>query len=189
LNIQELLGSSTAPTWVDLALGLALLASIVLGLVRGLVFEVMSLAGWVVAFVVAQLFGDEVARFIPIGTPGDALNHGVAIALTFFATLVVWGLLSRLVRLLVRVTPLSAVDRVMGAGFGVLRGGVLLLIVATVMLMTPAGRTRAWQHSWLGPASVALVQAVKPFLPHDVVKHMPNLPEVLRKLPPPALKT
>jgi membrane protein required for colicin V production len=165
--------TTQAPNWVDATLGLALLASVVVGLMRGIMFEVMSLAGWVVAFVVAQLFGDEVSRYVPFGQAGSALNHGVAIALTFFAALVAWGLISRLVRLLVRATPLSGIDRVLGAGFGVLRGGVLLLVVATVVLMTPAVQSSAWRHSWLGPLGAAGLETIAPLLPSEVVKHLP----------------
>ena len=40
--------------WVDITLAVVLLASVLIGLVRGLVFEVLSLAGWVVAYVAAQ---------------------------------------------------------------------------------------------------------------------------------------
>ena len=39
-----------ALSWVDLALAALLLTSIGIGLWRGLVYEVMSLAGWVVAY-------------------------------------------------------------------------------------------------------------------------------------------
>lgn len=163
----------SSAVWVDVALGLAIVLSILVGLMRGIVFEVMSLAGWVVAFVAAQMWGDEVARYVPLGSPGDALNHGAAIALTFFGTLVVWGILSRIVRMLVRVTPLSGIDRVLGAGFGVLRAGVLLLIVATVVLMTPAARSPAWQRSFVGPWSTAGLLALKPMLPDAVVRHLP----------------
>ena len=39
---------------IDLSLLVTLLASVVLGLWRGLVFEVLSVAGWVLAFLLAQ---------------------------------------------------------------------------------------------------------------------------------------
>lgn len=40
--------------WVDWALLAVLLASVIVGLVRGLVFEVLSLLGWVAAYIAAQ---------------------------------------------------------------------------------------------------------------------------------------
>lgn len=160
--------------WVDLVLVLALVLSMIVGVWRGFVFEVMALAGWVAAFFVAQLFGGELGRMLPIGTPGDAINHAVGIALAFFGTLIGWGLLSRLVRMLVRATPLSGVDRVLGAAFGVLRAVVLWLVIATVVLMTPAGRGPAWQRSFMGPWLTNLLMTMRPLLPAEVLRHLPK---------------
>ena len=41
-------------TWLDGALLAVLLVSALVGLWRGLVYEVLSVAGWVLAFVLAQ---------------------------------------------------------------------------------------------------------------------------------------
>ena len=160
--------------WVDWALAAVLLLSVAVGLWRGLVFEVLSLVGWVAAYVAAQLLSAVVAPMLPVGTPGGALNQGATFALVFVLALVVWAVLSRLLRLLVHATPLQLVDRVLGGGFGLLRGAVLLLAVATVVSLTPAARTTAWQHSqgaaWLG----AMLQGLKPVLPESFAQHLPT---------------
>ena len=129
----------SAPTlgWVDWSLVAVLALSIAVGLWRGLVFELLSLVGWVAAYVAAQVFAATVAPMLPIGTPGGALNQGAAFALVFVAALIVWALASRLLRLLIHATPLQLIDRVLGGGFGLLRGAVLLLAVATVVSLTP----------------------------------------------------
>lgn len=159
--------------WVDWALLAVLVLSAAVGLSRGLVFEVLSLAGWVAAYVVTQLFAPDLAVHLPIGVPGSALNHAAAVAVTFVLALIVWSLLSRVLRMLIHATPLQVIDRVLGAGFGLLRGAVLLLVVATVVSMTPAGRSPAWQHSqgatWLGVA----LQGLRPVLPDSLAQHLP----------------
>lgn len=159
--------------WVDWGLLAVLLASVLVGLWRGLVFELMSLVGWLVAYVAAQLWSGAVAQHLPFGTPGSALQQGLAFALTFLAALLAWALLARLVRLLIHATPLTLIDRSLGAGFGLLRGGVLLLALATVVALTPAVRSPAWQASqgaaWLG----VLLQGLRPVLPEAVARHLP----------------
>lgn len=159
--------------WVDWALAGLLALSIVVGLWRGLVFEVLSLVGWVAAYVAAQVLGSTVAPMLPLGSPGSALNQGAAFALVFVLALIVWALASRLLRLVIHATPLQVVDRVLGAGFGLLRGAVLLLALATVVSLTPAARSAAWQHSqgaaWLG----AMLQSLKPVLPESLAQHLP----------------
>ncbi|HYJ97898.1 MAG TPA: CvpA family protein, partial [Burkholderiaceae bacterium] len=69
--------------WVDWVLLAVLLASILVGLVRGLAFEVLSLLGWVAAYIAAQMFSAQVAPHLPIGAPGSALNQGASFAVTF----------------------------------------------------------------------------------------------------------
>ena len=158
--------------WVDWMLLAVLLASILVGLGRGLVFEVLSLLGWVAAYIAAQMFSAQVAPHLPIGAPGSALNQGASFAVTFLLALVVWMLLARLVRLIVHATPLTLIDRTLGGVFGLVRALVLLLAVATVVSFTPAVRASAWQAShgaaWLG----VLLSGLKPGLPPAVARHL-----------------
>jgi membrane protein required for colicin V production len=160
--------------WVDLALVGVLALSVVVGLVRGFVFEVLSVLGWVVAYFAAQWLSPQVAAFVPIGTAGSALNQGAAFALTFIAALILWGLAARLVRLLISATPLSMPDRVLGAGFGALRGVIVLLALATVVALTPAVRAPAWRASYGAAWLDVMLQELKPVLPNEVAQHLPS---------------
>ncbi len=151
--------------WVDWTLLAVLAASVVVGLVRGLVFECLSLAGWVVAWFAAQWAAPQLAPQLPVGAPGSAPNLAAAFALCFAGALVAWGLLARLVRLLVRATPLSLPDRLLGAGFGALRGGVLLLALASVVTLTPAAQSGPWRGSQGARWLEAALQGLRPLLP------------------------
>jgi membrane protein required for colicin V production len=159
--------------WVDALLLAVLLISVVVGLWRGLVFEVLSLVGWVVAFIVAQAFAPAIASMLPIGAPGGALNHGVAFLATLVLALVLWALASRLLRLLIHATPLQPVDRLLGGVFGLARGAVLLLAVATIVALSPAQRSTAWQQSRGAAWLATLLQGLKPLLPDDVARRIP----------------
>lgn len=159
--------------WVDGVLLGILVASIIVGVVRGLVFEVLSLLGWFVAYFVAHWFAAEAAPYIPVGRPGSATNHGVAFAALFIAALLVWAVLSRLLRFVIHASPLSIPDRLFGGVFGLLRGAVLLLAAATVINLTPLVKSAAWQAStgaqWLRSALTGL----RPVLPPQLLQHLP----------------
>jgi membrane protein required for colicin V production len=162
-----------ALSWIDWTLLAVLALSVVVGIWRGFVFECLSLAGWVAAWFAAQWVAPELAPYLPVGGRGSALNLAAAFALGFLAALVLWSLLARLIRLLVQATPLSIPDRLLGGGFGVLRGVVLLLAVATVVALTPAAQSQDWRTSqgarWLG----LTLQAVKPLLPEPAARLLP----------------
>lgn len=154
--------------WVDIGLLVFLAVSVVVGLMRGLVFELLSLAGWFAAYFAALQWAPWVMLHITVGEPGSALRHGVAFAGVFVLALIVWSLAARLVRRLIRATPLSPVDRVFGAGFGLLRGTVVLLVLAVLVGLTPLVNSTAWQQShganWLN----ALLQGLRPWLSNEV---------------------
>jgi membrane protein required for colicin V production len=159
--------------WLDWAFVAVLLLSVVIGLWRGLVFELLSLAGWVAAFVAAQWFAPVVAPWVGLGTPGSALNFGIAFALTFVVALLLWAVASRLVRLLVHATPLQPVDRLLGAAFGLVRGLVLLLVVTTLVLLSPARSSAAWKQSPGAAWLAALFHGLKPMLPASIAERLP----------------
>ena len=159
--------------WVDWCMLGVLVLSVVTGALRGLVFEVLAIVGWFVAYFAAQWAGPQLAPHLSIGAAGSPLNLVAAVALVFIAALIVWGILSRLVRTLVRATPLSPVDRVLGAAFGLARGGLVLLVLAVLVAYTPAARSAAWRESigaaWLGSA----VRGLGPLLPSDIAHLLP----------------
>jgi membrane protein required for colicin V production len=159
--------------WVDAVLLGVLLLSTLVGVVRGLVFEMLSVLGWFAAYFAAQWLTPELAPHLPIGEPGSALNQGAAFVLSFIGALIVWGLAARLLRLLIRATPLSPLDRLFGAGFGFIRGMIVLLALATVVGLMPLKKSVAWQQSvgavWLN----SVLRGLKPVLPPDISKHLP----------------
>jgi membrane protein required for colicin V production len=159
--------------WVDWALLAVLLLSLCVGLWRGLVFEVLSLLGWVAAYLLAQAFTADAAPHVPLGAPGTPMNLAVTFVVLFMLALIAWTLSARLVRLLINATPLRLIDRVLGAGFGLLRGLLVLLVITTVVLMTPAARSTAWRSSPAADRLTALLHDLKPMLPSSLAQHLP----------------
>lgn len=157
--------------WVDIALAIFLAMSVIVGLLRGFVFELLSLAGWFAAYFTGLWLTPLVQHDVPVGAPGSTLNYGATFACVFLVALVVWSITARLVRALVRATPLSAVDRLLGAGFGFARGLVVLLVVATVIGVSPWSRSIAWQTSrgvaWLN----GVLHELRPLFFNEVPQH------------------
>lgn len=151
-----------------------LLASMVVGLWRGLVYEVLSLAGWVAAFVVAQWLAADVIAWLPFvqGAP-ISVQYAVAFALVFVVTVFVAGLVSWLIKKLVETVGLRPVDRSLGAVFGLARGLVLLLALTVMLQLTGLSRD-AWWSTAQGPVWLELVlTGLKPMLPQIFVEYLP----------------
>ena len=157
----------------DLAMLLWLILSVVIGLMRGLVFELVSLLGWVVAFFGAFWLAPMLAPYLPVASAGSVLNETASFVCAFIAILILWGLAARLVRLVLHATPLRLPDRVLGAGFGLARGVVVLLLVATVVGVTPLESSDAWQRSRMAPWLNEALQEINPLLPARLARHLP----------------
>ncbi|HXD07447.1 MAG TPA: CvpA family protein [Burkholderiaceae bacterium] len=158
--------------WVDIAMLLALAASVVVGLLRGFTYELMSLAGWVVAFLCARFAGPAVMPLLSLGAQGSGLNVAAAYACVFIAALLAWGLLSWAVKKLVQASPLNAADRMLGGAFGALRALLLLVVVAALVMLTPAVASAAWRQSMGASALSRLIEFVKPMLPPEFARFL-----------------
>lgn len=156
--------------WVLLTV---LLLSVVLGVWRGLVFEVLSVLGWVAAFLMAQAFADEVVPWLPVAQLAPALQLAIAFALVFIGVAFLGGLLAWLVQKLIASVGLRPVDRVLGGAFGLLRGLVILLAVTLVVTMTQLQTASWWAQSPTAHALGGTLSHAKPLLPDTLSRHIP----------------
>ena len=100
--------------WVFLAV---LLASLLLGAWRGLVYEVLSLLSWIGAFVAAQWLAPLVAGWLPMGGAGEPVRYAAAFVVVFIAA-VFAGPVGGAERKLVHAAGLRPVDRTLAAPSG-----------------------------------------------------------------------
>lgn len=160
-------------SWLDWALLVVLLLSALLGLWRGLVYEVLSVAVWVVAFVLAQAYAAPVGAWLPVDGFSAPLQLAAGFAAVFLVSAFVGGLLAWLVKKLVESVGLRPVDRVLGGAFGLARGLVILLGVTVVVSMTPLQTQERWRESPVAGILSRTLHAIKPLLPEAVARHLP----------------
>jgi membrane protein required for colicin V production len=156
--------------WVLLAV---LLVSLVLGAWRGLVYEVMSVLGWVVAFVLAQWWAPDVAGRLPMSDVAEPVRYAAAFVLVFVVAAFAGGLVAWATKKLVEAVGLRPVDRTLGAAFGLVRGVVLLLAVAVVVGMTPLKTSVWWTESNGAGVLATALRGLKPVLPDEFGKYLP----------------
>ena len=150
-----------------------LVISLLVGAWRGLVYELFSLANWIVAFVLAQWFAPDVAHYLPLGSASESVRYGAGFVVVFVLALFAGGLVAFWVRKLVAAVGLRPVDRVLGAAFGLARGVVVLLALTVVAGMTPVVKSPWWQESTGAGVAVVALKGLKPVLPEDFGKYLP----------------
>ncbi len=131
--------------------------STLLSLKRGFVKEILSLVTWVVAFVVAVKFSDQMQALLVEQVQSDQIRYIVAFVSLFIASLVVGALVSFLLGSLIQVTGLSSTDRVLGMVFGFARGSMVVVAFVSLLSLSPAiEKTDMWKSSQLIPQLVLL---------------------------------
>lgn len=149
-----------------------LVSSVVISTMRGLVKEILSLLGWVVAFIVANAFGAKLAPMLPSVLPGDALRLIVAFIALFLGVRVLMGLLSLALGALIDATGLSLADRGLGGLFGLGRGIVIVLTGVILCGMTSIPQQAFWKDALLSPIAETGARTVKPFIPAAFAQHV-----------------
>lgn len=136
---------------LDWALLAVMAVSILLGLLRGFMREMISLVGWVAGIWLAFRFAATISASLPIGQDWPlARTAGVAVLIVvtcvFAAALAGW-----LVRELVKAARLSAADRTLGGLFGAARGLLIVGLAVFLVRDTALYREPLWRESLVLP--------------------------------------
>ncbi len=118
---------------VDWIIVVVLVVSVLLSLWRGFVREALSLAGWVAAFIVANLFVDQMATQLAGAIENITGRYVAAYAILFVGTLAASTVATYLAAQLVKATGLSLLDRLLGTVFGFARGIILILVCVFIL--------------------------------------------------------
>jgi membrane protein required for colicin V production len=152
-------------TGLDYAVLVVLLASVLWGIWRGFMREVISVAAWVLAFLGANLFAGPLGELLPNALPTPEIRVLVAFIAVFIAILAICALLARLLSKLVKVAGLGELDRALGGVFGLARALLILLAFALLAGLTALPRQPLWRNSVSGAPMAQAALALKPWLP------------------------
>ena len=156
--------------WVVVAL---LAASVLLGLWRGLVYEVLSVLNWLSAFVLAQWLAPRAAALMPLSRAGEAIQYAAGFVVVFIVALFAGGLLVWLTSKLVAAVGLRPIDRVLGGLFGVLRGVLAVLALAVVVHLAGLGKGLWWTESKTAGVATTALRGLKPVVPERFGAYLP----------------
>jgi membrane protein required for colicin V production len=152
--------------WADWVLLAALLASIAIGVIRGFTREFFGLVSWVVAIVAALFLAPLTLGFLESHIATPSLRIAASYALVFFGFLVLGAIVTAVVSSLVRKSStLSAVDRSVGGGFGLIRGVLVCVVLVWLVGLTPARQDPWWKESKLIPPFEWLAEGFRSVLP------------------------
>ena len=146
--------------------------STVMGLMRGLVVEVLSLVVWVAAFWLAFVYGGHVSTLFEGSIASPAARMFLSYAALFVAALVIGGIVTWLIGRLLKFSGLGGIDRLLGLLFGLVRGAALACVLVLLFGFTGMPQDAWWRESRLLPEFQRGAQAMKAWLPDAVAPYV-----------------
>ncbi len=159
-------------TWLDYAVLIVLAASVLWGVWRGLVHEVVSVASWVLAFLAANLLAGPLGEALPKSMLTPEARVLVSFVVVFIATLVVCTVVGSLLSKMMKVAGLGPLDRTLGGVFGLARALVILLAFSLLAGLTALPRQPAWRNSVSGDSLAQGALALRPWLPRSFAERL-----------------
>lgn len=147
----------------DWIIGAVVLVSVLVGLLRGVTREIVSLAGWVLGLVLAFFFAQQVGATLPL-EPLE-LRTMIGGLLILAGVLILAALLGAVLRALLAAVRLSTLDRMLGGLFGLARAVLVLGVAVLLAGGSPVPKAGWWKESLLLPWLEAGVAFATPLLP------------------------
>lgn len=157
-------------TVIDFVVIAILLVSLLIGLWRGLLNEVLSLLGWPVAFILSRLSAESIAPLLPMLE--EPMRVMAAYALVFIVALIAWGILARMASKLLKAMGSDWTDRAMGGVFGVVRGVLVVLVLTWLAGLTRVPEQQFWRGALTTRALEDIALLTKAWLPGDIEKRV-----------------
>jgi membrane protein required for colicin V production len=152
--------------WLDIVFVIILLGTMILGIVKGLIRQVIGLAAVIIGLVLASLYYEGIAEVVQKLIRDRLLSNFLGFLIIFLCVLAVGALLSHFISKAMK-GPLAFINRLSGGLFGLLKAVLICGII--VFALTVFGVAReALETSRLAPVCLGVTRAAVNLIPQDL---------------------
>ena len=154
-------------TWVDIVVFVILSSSILLSILRGLVYELSSIMVWGFSIFCAYNFGFYFSVIFP-NYLSPELRTIFGSVLVLFIAILVSKMIVLSLREIIEKSGGGSLDKIFGAFFGILRGVFIIVVLSLLGTMTALTEEEAWMNA-----------KTRAYLEFSVIQTIPYLPKFL----------
>ena len=148
----------------------AIIASAIVGALRGFLREAVAFAAWVIALFLAWHFSDLIAPHLGgLMSDSEVRPWAARVIIVLLVLLLGAGVAAALAHF-VRLSIFSGMDRLLGFAFGLLRGLVLLGVFVILGQLLRLPEERWWQHSMLIPYGESIANGLRMLVGEERVR-------------------
>jgi membrane protein required for colicin V production len=162
---MEFLFNLSAYDWIVL---LVASISMLMGLIRGMITELVSFGSWFGALLTARFGAESLGQYFEHTMENSAMRLGLAFILVFVVSLIVIRLLGRALSKAANQVGLGALDRMLGALFGMVRAIAILMLLVVIAALTGLNDQPDWKRAWFTMPLERMTALALPLLPEAV---------------------
>lgn len=152
--------------WLDIIFGIILLTTVILGLAKGFVRQLIGIAAVIAGLAFAVSYYPIFAEFFSRLISNRVISDFSGFLSIFLAVLFAGGILSHLFSKLIK-GPFRFFDRVLGGGLGLLKGILICAVLVFALLIFPVNKT-VIKESKLAPSCLRISQAIIYLIPQEL---------------------
>ena len=169
----------TVADWMICAL---VLVNVIAAAMQGFFSEALTIAGLVVGYIAAAWKYRSLAEWFETFLKNEWLAEILGFLIIFFAIVLLFGIAARIARWVMKESGLSGLDRFLGALLGLLKGG--LMVVVILMGMTAFQPTsKLLQNSQLAPYFLVIGNAATWVAPAELRQRFEQGLKLLHQAP------
>ena len=168
-------------TIIDAVIIAIIAISVVVAFFRGFISEALSLVVWIVAFMGAVMYYQDVGKMLPnifggslsaLSSEDSIFGDIISFAITFIGLLIILGLVNLLITFILRRLSISWPDRLLGAIFGLLRGMFIVAIISLFVVGSPFKDSEYWQNAKLSSMAASWANTLSTFIPENFLENI-----------------
>lgn len=156
--------------WVDLAIIVVIGLSVLTGLFRGFVKELVALCVWVLAIWLAFTYCQSLDPWLIKYIKEQSARTAVGFVIILFATLLVGGVINALLSFILKRAGLSGTDKTLGMLFGFIRGVFIVALIMVAVKMTSLPHQQYSNESLLYARFDPVVDLIYQHMPEFIKK-------------------
>lgn len=151
--------------WLDILLLVIIAIAIIIGAIRGFIRQIIGLCAVILGLILAvryYSYGSQIFAFIR----NDVLAQLLGFFLIFVAVLCI-GLAINILLAKTIKGPFKAMNRLLGAGFGLIKGVIICCAIVFGFLIFPVN-AKALEESQLSPYCIEVAKAAYSLIPQEL---------------------
>jgi membrane protein required for colicin V production len=156
--------------WVDIGIITVVGLSVLTGLFRGFVKELVALCVWVLAIWFAFNYCQSLDSWLISYIKEQSARTAIGFIIILFATLLVGGVINALLSYMLKRAGLSGTDKTLGMVFGFIRGVFIVALIMVAVKMTSLPYNQYSQDSMLYARFDPIVELIYAHLPEFIKK-------------------